>query len=117
MNPKPTDPPHLSACEPLASGLQPVHSMNGSRENLPYAKACLALALLFTVCAPKGYCAEDWQDVFDPFRVLTLHLEMDPADWDRVRFDQPSQSESWVPEVAEASFWTDGESPLFGKPG
>jgi hypothetical protein len=91
--------------------------MNGSRENLPCAKACLALALLFTVCAPKGYCAEDWQDVFDPFRVLTLHLEMDPADWDRVRFDQPSQSESWVPEVAEASFWTDGESPLFGKPG
>jgi hypothetical protein len=76
------------------------------------AHALVAAALFMSVYVPLGICAEDWQEVFDPFQVRTLRLEMDPADWDRVRFDQPSQSESWVPEVAEALFWSDGESPI-----
>jgi hypothetical protein len=49
---------------------------------------------------------------FRSYRVLTLHLEMAATDWDRVRVDQPNQNESWVPEVAEALFWADGETPI-----
>ena len=60
----------------------------------------------------SGTLASEWRDVFNPFQVLTLHLEMDPADWDRVRFDQPSQSEGWIPQVAEAWFHADGETPI-----
>jgi spore coat protein H len=54
----------------------------------------------------------EWQSVFDPFQVITIHLQMDSNDWERVRHDQPSQNESWVPEIAEALFWAEGETPL-----
>lgn len=60
----------------------------------------LAFSILATVLPCHG--TEAWQKVFDPFAVLTLHLEMDSNDWDRVRFDQPSQSEDWVAQVPEA---------------
>jgi len=53
-----------------------------------------------------------WQDVFNPFEIITLHLEVNTSDWDRVRFDQPSQSETWIPEVAEAWFYATGEEPI-----
>src|SRR5688572_22210767 len=62
-------------------------------------------------CAVTGVAAE-WREVFNPYRVISLNLELPPADWDRVRMDQPSQSEDWVPEFAEANFWAEGETPI-----
>lgn len=53
-----------------------------------------------------------WPEVFDPFQPRVLHLEMATQDWDRVRFDQPSQSEDWVPEVAQAWMREEGGEPL-----
>jgi hypothetical protein len=54
----------------------------------------------------------EWREVFNPYQVLSLNLELSPADWDRVRMDQPSQDEGWVPEMAEANFWAEGEMPI-----
>jgi spore coat protein CotH len=56
--------------------------------------------------------AQEWKELFNPYRVITLHLELDSNDWDRVRHDQPIQNESWVPELAEALMWADGEAPI-----
>ena len=70
---------------------------------------CLGLLLL---PIPSATAADEWKTVFNPYEVITLHLQMDTNDWDRVRHDQPSQSESWVPEIAEALMWGAGETPL-----
>ena len=71
----------------------------------------IAPLLLFAALV-TGTGAAEWREVFNPFEVLSLHLDMDPADWDRVRNDQPSQTEGWVPQIAEADFRADGEPPL-----
>jgi hypothetical protein len=63
--------------------------------------ACLAT--LAIVCGR----AQTWVDVFNPFQVLTLNLEMEPADWDTIRHDTSNEIE--VP----AQFWANGEeTPL-----
>jgi hypothetical protein len=76
-------------------------------------RACLwtGLGFLF-LYAVSATAAEEWKAVFDPYQVVTLHLQMTDNDWSRVRHDQPVQNESWVPEVAEALMWADGETPL-----
>lgn len=56
--------------------------------------------------------APEWKEVFDPLVVRTLHLELDPADWDRVRFDQPVEGETESIERANAWFHGEGESPI-----
>ena len=61
------------------------------------------LALLALVAAPAVQ-AQAWPDVFNPFQVLTLNLELAPEDWDTIRHDTTDSIE--VP----ASFWADGES-------
>jgi hypothetical protein len=61
---------------------------------------------------PSRVTADGWPEIFDPYSVRTLHLGIETQDWDRVRFDQPSQSEDWVPEVAEAWLWGEGETPI-----
>lgn len=48
--------------------------------------------------------AEGWPEVFDPFRVLTIHLEVDPGDWNTVRFD----TSLTIPR--QAWMWADGET-------
>src|SRR5688500_6952105 len=68
----------------------------------------LALALVFKPC----FAAGEWKEVFIPYTVLTLNLQLSPADWDGLRHDQPSRSEGWVPEVAEATVWGEGETPI-----
>jgi hypothetical protein len=47
-----------------------------------------------------------WVAVFNPFQLLTLHLELDPNGWDTIRRDTTNEIE--VP----AQFWTDGEAPI-----
>ncbi len=71
----------------------------------------LLVTVLCLITPTEGKPAE-WREVFDPYRVITLHLQVESNDWNRVRFDQPSQSEGWVPEVAEAQMWAEGEAPI-----
>src|SRR5687768_6662180 len=68
--------------------------------------------LIVLFCPTSSLAQADWKSVFDPYRVLTLNIELSSADWDRVRRDQPIQNESWVPEVAEARMWGEGETPI-----
>jgi spore coat protein CotH len=63
----------------------------------------LVLAAL-TATAPAA--AQDWPQVFDPFVVRTFHFELDPADWDVVRFDTTNDIE------VEAQFHADDEAPI-----
>jgi hypothetical protein len=74
-------------------------------------------AIALFVCCSCFFAAslaaeEEWKAVFNPYQVLTLHLEVNSNDWERVRHDQPSQTEGWVPELAEALMWSDGETPI-----
>ncbi|MFC1888227.1 CotH kinase family protein [Thermodesulfobacteriota bacterium] len=64
--------------------------------------------LLFAIrpLAPTPAQAQDWPAVFDPFQVLTLNLDLEPADWQTVLNDETYDIE--VP----AMFWADGEDPL-----
>ncbi len=59
----------------------------------------IALSLI----APVPAMAQTWVDVFNPFQVLTLNLEMEQTDWDTIRHDTTNEIE--VP----ARFWADGE--------
>lgn len=59
----------------------------------------IALGLIAPV--PAG--AQTWVDVYNPFQVLTLNLELEQADWDTIRHDTTNEIE--VP----ALFWADGE--------
>ena len=63
------------------------------------------LALIFLVAAP-GALAQAWPEVFNPFQILTLNLQLDQQDWDTIRHDLTNEIE--VP----AMFWADGETPI-----
>jgi hypothetical protein len=52
---------------------------------------------------PVPAIAQTWVDVFNPFEVIALHLEMEQTDWDTIRHDTTNEIE--VP----ALFWADGE--------
>ena len=67
--------------------------------------ACRWIAVALAFCAPASL-AQDWPDVYDPFTLLTLNLEMDPGDWNTIR-----QDESFEIEVP-AMFGADGEDPI-----
>lgn len=56
--------------------------------------------------APARAQVPEWQAVFNPFQILSLHLEMSDADWETIRFDTTNEIE--VP----AQFWADGEAPI-----
>src|SRR4029453_4444246 len=62
------------------------------------------LAALVALSVPAA--AQSWPQVFDPFVVRTFNLELDPADWDTIRFD--TTNETGVP----AMFWADTESQI-----
>src|ERR1044071_7405771 len=63
------------------------------------------LVLIVLTSAPAAH-AQAWPDVFNPFQILTLNLELAPADWDKIRRDTTNTIE--VP----AQFWADGEAPI-----
>lgn len=64
-----------------------------------------ALATILFIAAPGTY-AQAWPDVFNPFQILTLNLQLAEQDWDTIRHDTTNEIE--VP----ALFWADGESPI-----
>ena len=65
----------------------------------------LMLLIVLLIAAPGAF-AQAWPDVFDPFQILTLNLQLSEQDWDTIRHDLTNEIE--VP----ASFWADGESPI-----
>lgn len=81
--------------------------------NAPPVLAIASCILAGLACVPsQSAYADTWRDVLDPYRVRTVYLQMSTSDWDRIRFDQPSQSESWVPEVASAWLNEEGMTPI-----
>src|SRR5918993_6000842 len=64
-----------------------------------------ALVLLALMSAPAAH-AQAWPDVFNPFQLLNLNMELSSADWDKIRRDTTNEIE--VP----AQFWADGEAPI-----
>jgi hypothetical protein len=87
-----------------------VHKFSIGRE-AHQAGRLARVVFLFCFCAGEAG-AVGWPEIFDPYSVCALHLEIATQDWDRVRFDQPSQSEDWVPEIAEAWLRGEGEDPI-----
>src|SRR5688572_1737035 len=73
---------------------------------------CVCALLALPLFRGSRVVAQEWKTVFNPYQVITLHLQLSSNDWERVRFDQPSQNEAWVPELAEAFMWADGETPI-----
>ena len=71
-------------------------------------KRISTMCLLCIVCAGAARAAiGPWPDAFDPLELRTLHIDMDPADWETIRFDTTFDIE--VP----AYFWADGETPIY----
>jgi hypothetical protein len=71
-------------------------------------KSILRVFVLLLICllvAPAA-SAQAWPDVFNPFQILTLNLQLTEQDWDTIRHDLTNEIE--VP----AWFWADGESPI-----
>ncbi len=66
----------------------------------------LVLVLFSLVFAGTVRAAEKWPDVFNPLRVLNLHLQMDPADWTAV------QNDTSFTDARPAQFWADAETPI-----
>ena len=64
-----------------------------------------ALVMVFVLTA-SGANAQAWPDVFNPFQILTLNLQLADQDWDTIRHDTTNEIE--VP----AWFWADGETPI-----
>ncbi len=62
--------------------------------------------LMILLLAAPGATAQAWPDVFNPFQILNLNLQLSEQDWDTIRHDLTNEIE--VP----AMFWADGESPI-----
>lgn len=67
--------------------------------------ATLALAVPFARGAAGG-TLPDYPELFDPFSVPQLEMELTVADWDTIRYDLTFDIE--VP----AQFWAEGEDPI-----
>ncbi|HEX6732908.1 MAG TPA: hypothetical protein VF074_23005, partial [Pyrinomonadaceae bacterium] len=64
-----------------------------------------ALVMILLIGSSGAY-AQAWPDVFNPFQILTLNLQLSDQDWDTIRHDTTNEIE--VP----ALFWADGESSI-----
>lgn len=84
----------------LVVGLVGAILLNGC-ENVVTPRSSVAPPLRADVLA-----TDTWPGVFDPFTVLSLHLEISPGDWDIVRKDVSNSIEK------PAQFYADGETPI-----
>lgn len=66
----------------------------------------VSVLLMIVLIAAPGAFAQAWPDVFNPFQILNLNLQLAEQDWDTIRHDTTNEIE--VP----ALFWADGESPI-----
>ena len=54
------------------------------------------LLIILLIVAPGSY-AQGWPDVFNPFQILTLNLQLADEDWDTIRHDTTNEIE--VPAI------------------
>ena len=66
----------------------------------------VSVLLIILLMVAPGSFAQGWPEVFNPFQILTLNLQLAEQDWDIIRHDITNEIE--VP----AWFWADGESPI-----
>lgn len=66
----------------------------------------VSVLMMIVLLPAPGALAQAWPEVFNPFQILTLNLQLSQQDWDTIRFDTTNEIE--VP----AMFWADGESPI-----
>ena len=71
-----------------------------------FATTTVAIVFVAMLSWPGIALAQGWPGVFDPLTLRTFNLEIDPADWDTIRFDLTNEIE--VP----AQFWADDETPI-----
>ena len=65
------------------------------------------IALFLLAAAAHAVADDDWPDVYDPFRVRTLYLQMEPdSSWNAVVNDSDFSNPQ------NALFWTDEEIPI-----
>ena len=78
--------------------------------NRPISRRALGLlsALLITSVsiARAQVAVPDWPELYDPFRVVTINLQMPPGDWATVVGDES------LSIVKTAQLWSDGETPI-----
>jgi spore coat protein CotH len=71
---------------------------------------CLARLLPLLLAIAPVRADEAWPDVFDPFQVQTIYLQLDPQKWDAVRHDTDfydTQSDLREP----CQLWMSGDTP------
>src|SRR5688572_17779891 len=66
----------------------------------------VSVVLMIVLIAAPGAFGQGWPEVFNPFQILTLNLQLSEQDWDTIRHDTTNEIE--VP----AMFWADGEAPI-----
>lgn len=72
-----------------------------------FARIVAAMAVVLGLLPGRALAQfGDWPDVFNPLQLRTLHLEMEPSDWQTVQNDESLSIE--VP----AWFHADGETPI-----
>ncbi|GAH17020.1 unnamed protein product [marine sediment metagenome] len=79
----------------------------------------VAIAMLTVLCTGSAQAIEidwpepNWPGIFDSNVLLTLHLQMDPSDWDTILHDSPDAN-GCIDEPIEvpAWFWLEGEEDL-----
>jgi hypothetical protein len=77
----------------------------GNRSSYVNIGFAAAMALLGTSGAARAQVG-DWPAPYDPGTLLTFHIEMDPLDWDTIRFDLTYDIE------VQAMFWAEDEDPI-----
>jgi hypothetical protein len=66
----------------------------------------LMICLLLLTGLSHSAGAQNWPEIFDPFEVRRLNLDISPADWETIQHDESLSIE--LPGI----FWMDGESPI-----
>jgi hypothetical protein len=46
-----------------------------------------AVLMAAALCSSQLVHAQGWPGIFNPLQIRTLHLELEPEDWDTIRFD------------------------------
>ena len=100
----------------------PRHNLGHARASFPMSKNPSNLRFSTHLCGgllsalallPQAIQADPaWKEVYNPFTVRSLHLQVDPTDWNRVINDQPEEGQTASQERAEAWFNGEGETPI-----
>ena len=54
----------------------------------------VSVLLMIVLIGAPGTLAQAWPDVFNPFQILTLNLQLAESDWDTIRHDLTNEIEA-----------------------